>query len=80
MKKKPIQKSNSLPLNEEELKKAAVENEIWFDKQQVLQFTNISSRTLQTWRTDKLLPYARIRNKIYYRKSDIQMLLLKNLQ
>ena len=50
----------------------------WVDSQDVMQKLHISVRTLQYWRTNQLLPYSRIRGKIYYRKSDILTILQKN--
>ena len=47
----------------------------WIDAQDVMQKLHVSVRTLQTWRTNGLLPYSRINNKLYYRKSDILALL-----
>ena len=49
----------------------------WLDSQDVMQKLHVSVRTLQSWRTNGLLPYSRINNKIYYRKSDILALLNK---
>ena len=49
----------------------------WIDSQDVMQKLHVSVRTLQSWRTNGLLPYSRINNKIYYRKSDILTLLNK---
>ena len=39
----------------------------WVDSQDVMQKFHISVRTLQSWRTNRLLPYSRIRGKIYFR-------------
>jgi len=50
----------------------------WIDAQDIMQKMHISYRTLQTWRTNGLLPFSRIRGKLYYRKSDILILLEKN--
>ena len=50
----------------------------WIDAQDVMQKLHISLRTLQTWRTNGILPYSRIRGKLYYRKSDILSLLEEN--
>ena len=50
----------------------------WIDAQDVMQKLHISLRTLQTWRTNGILPYSRIRGKLYYRKSDILFLLEEN--
>lgn len=50
----------------------------WIDAQDVMQKLHISLRTLQTWRTNGILPYSRIQGKLYYRKSDILSLLEEN--
>jgi hypothetical protein len=50
----------------------------WLDNQDVMQALHISPRTLQTLRTNGTLPYSRIGNKIYYRKSDILKILSDN--
>lgn len=49
--------------------------EDWLDNQDVMLTLHISSRTLQTLRSNGTLPYSRIGNKLYYRKQDIQRLL-----
>lgn len=50
----------------------------WLDNQAVCQLLNISKRTLQSYRNLRIFPYTRIRNKIYYRWSDIDKRLSKN--
>lgn len=52
--------------------------EEWIDNQEVMQLLHISTRTLQTLRTNGTLPYTRINNKIYYRRQDIQRILADN--
>ena len=49
--------------------------EDWLDNQQVMQLLRI---TLQTLRSNGLVPYSRINNKIYYRRQDIQQILADN--
>ncbi|HMC85998.1 MAG TPA: helix-turn-helix domain-containing protein [Chitinophagaceae bacterium] len=49
--------------------------EIWIDKQEIMMRLHISNRTLQTWRSKGILPFARIRKKIYYKESDLRNLL-----
>ena len=49
--------------------------EDWIDNQDVMQLLHISQRTLQTLRSNGTLPFSRIGNKIYYRRSDIQHIL-----
>jgi hypothetical protein len=50
----------------------------WLDNQDVMQALHISPRTLQTLRSNGILPFSRIGNKIYYRRSDIQRILQDN--
>jgi hypothetical protein len=50
----------------------------WLDNQDVMQALHISTRTLQTLRSNGTLPYSRIGNKIYYKRSDIQRILQDN--
>ncbi|MDD2437492.1 MAG: helix-turn-helix domain-containing protein [Massilibacteroides sp.] len=52
--------------------------EDWFDNQDVMQVLHISPRTLQTLRSNGILPFSRIGNKLYYRRFDIQKLLSNN--
>lgn len=47
----------------------------WLSKEEVLALLFISDRTLQHWRSNGIMPYSRIGNKIYYRLSDIEKLL-----
>ena len=47
----------------------------WIGSGEVLGLLFISSRTLQRWRSMRILPYSRIGNKIYYRLADIEKLL-----
>ena len=52
--------------------------EDWIDGQVVMQILHISPRTLQTLRSNGTLPFSRIGNKIYYKRSDIQRILRDN--
>lgn len=52
--------------------------EEWIDSQDVMQALHISPRTLQTLRSNHILPYSRIGNKLYYRKQDILKILSDN--
>jgi len=52
--------------------------EDWVDGQIVMQTLHISPRTLQTLRSNGTLPFSRIGNKLYYRKSDILKILSNN--
>lgn len=53
-------------------------DQIWYDNQEFLQVMNISKRTAAYWRTEKIISYAQVGNKIYYRLSDIMDLLEKS--
>jgi hypothetical protein len=50
----------------------------WLDNQDVMQALHISPRTLQTLRSNGILPFSRIGNKIYYRRQDILKILSDN--
>jgi hypothetical protein len=52
--------------------------EDWLDNQDVMQALHISPRTLQTLRSNGILPFSRIGNKIYYRRQDIIKILSDN--
>lgn len=47
----------------------------WLDNQEVCQALGISLRTLQKYRERGVIPYSRIRHKIYYRPEDVEELL-----
>jgi len=93
MKKKPILNGKALPEGSHQANVGREKNDIaaddgypveskkvWLDKQEVMQRMHISSRTLQKWRSRKMIPYSKIDGKIYYRESDLQELLLRHLQ
>jgi len=48
------------------------------DNQDVSQLLHVSHRTLQRYRTDGLLPFFKLGQKIYYRTSDIREFVYKN--
>jgi len=50
----------------------------WLDNQDVMQALHISLRTLQTFRSNGILPFSRIGLKIYYLRSDILKILSDN--
>jgi hypothetical protein len=39
----------------------------------------ISKRTAQTWRDEKRISFSQVGAKIYYRREDVEQLLLQNL-
>ena len=47
----------------------------WLDNQDVCDVLGISKRTLQTYREKGLLPFSRIRHKIFYKPEDVGKLL-----
>ncbi|MDM1415695.1 helix-turn-helix domain-containing protein [Myroides odoratimimus] len=49
-----------------------IDGEELLDNQDVLQILKISPRSLQRYRSDKKLPYYRLKGKIYYKLSDVQ--------
>lgn len=50
----------------------------FLDNQEFLQLMNISKRTAQTWRDEGIVAFSQVGGKIYYRMSDIQVMLDKN--
>lgn len=48
------------------------ELENWLDGATVEDMLNISTRTLQYYRSMRRIPYLKIGNKIYYKRSDIE--------
>ncbi|KAF0128232.1 MAG: hypothetical protein FD155_3370 [Bacteroidetes bacterium] len=50
----------------------------FLDNSEFIQLMNISKRTAQTWRDDKIIAFSQIGSKIYYRYSDIEKLLKSN--
>ena len=53
-------------------------DDVFVDNQEFLQIMNISKRSAQTWRDQKLIAFSQVGNKIYYRMGDIMKLLNKN--
>lgn len=52
-----------------------VDGEELLDNQDVLQILKVSYRSLQRYRSEKKLPYYKLKGKIYYKLSDVQQLL-----
>jgi hypothetical protein len=50
----------------------------WLDSQDVMQALHISKRTLQTFRTNGVIPFSKIQGKFYYKKADIAQVLQDN--
>ena len=51
--------------------------EIWYDNQEFLNIMNVSKRTAAYWRTEQMISYSQVGNKIYYRLADVLDLLQK---
>ena len=49
------------------------------DNQDVCQILNVSLRTLQTYRSNRTLPYTKIGYKVYYKPEDVQKLIDKSV-
>jgi len=45
---------------------------IWYDNQEACLALHVSKRTLQIYRDNNLLPYSRVRGKIYFRITDVK--------
>ena len=58
--------------------KQANPDDVFVDNQEFLQVMNISKRTAQAWRDQKLIAFSQVGNKIYYKMGDIMLLLQKN--
>lgn len=50
----------------------------WIDAEEVTRKMGISKRTLQNWRTNKVLPYSYFKCKYYYLRSDVLKILKNN--
>ena len=52
--------------------------EKWLDNQELMQLLKISKRTAQHYRDSGLISFSQVGNKLYYRLSDIETLLIKH--
>lgn len=50
----------------------------WLDNQDVCEVLRISKKTLQVYRAKGILPFSRIKNKLFYKPEDIRRLLELN--
>ena len=50
----------------------------WLDNQEVCEVLRISKKTLQVYRAKGILPFSRIKNKLFYKPEDIRRLLELN--
>lgn len=48
---------------------------IWLDNQDLMQMLHVSARTLQRWRDEKIIPFTKIKGKIWYKKEEVDELL-----
>lgn len=55
-------------------------NNTWIEKMDVLENMGICERTLQGWRSNGTIPHSPIGGRIYYRESDLEAILEKNLR
>ena len=53
-------------------------DQVWYDNQEFLQIMNISKRTAAYWRTENIITYSQVGNKIYYTLADILELLQRS--
>lgn len=58
-------------INETKKSRNSIDGEELLDNQDLLQMLNISSRTLQRYRSTGKLPYYTISGKLYYKLSDV---------
>lgn len=50
----------------------------WLDNQDVCEILRISNKTLQVYRDKGILPFSRIKHKIFFKPEDVQKLLESN--
>ena len=51
------------------------ERKNWLDNQEVCDVLRINKKTLQVYRNKGILPFSRIKNKLFYKPEDVQRLL-----
>ena len=78
-----IEKVEQLRISMEKIrgKKALSKNNLsdqYIDNQEFILRMNISKRTAQFWRDSKWIAYYQIGNKIYYKLSDVELMLQQN--
>lgn len=47
----------------------------WVDNVELMERLHVSVRTVQTWRSAGILPYAKVGRKLFYRREDVAKLL-----
>lgn len=58
--------------------KENVPTEKWLDNKEFMKLMNVSIRTAQSYRDEGIISFSQIGNKIFYKRSDIEALLMKN--
>ncbi|WP_267739780.1 helix-turn-helix domain-containing protein [Myroides injenensis] len=58
-----------------ELQTLNIDGEELLDNQDIMKILKISYRSLQRYRSERRLPYYKLRGKVYYKLSDVQQLL-----
>jgi len=51
----------------------------WLLKEEVISMLYMSDRALQRWRSEGIIPYSKIGNKIWYRLSDVEKTLVSRM-
>jgi hypothetical protein len=77
---KSVRITKQVKLNEVALPPGYTLSDLFMDGQQVMQELNITSRTLQNWRTTSKISYTKPFGKIYYFRQEIAGLLMKAKQ
>lgn len=65
-------------IKQTELKSKQPEDMVLFDNSDIQKLLNISSKTAANWRDEGILPYSQVKNKFYYKLSDIRQLIDKH--
>ena len=47
----------------------------WLDNQELMQSLHVSESTLQRWRQEGRLPFAKIKGKIWYLESEVDLMI-----
>jgi hypothetical protein len=52
--------------------------EVWMDAQDLFEMLHISKRTLQHWRNNGIIPFYKIEQKVWYKRSEVEQMLERN--
>ena len=52
--------------------------ERWLDNEEAMQILKVSKRTIQSYRDSGIISFSQLKNKIYYKLSDVEELLNKH--